>query len=184
MPQSYLMPLVLKTASGDGEAYEQLILSQKNNIAFAIRRITDCPEDVEDISQNVAILVYQGIGSLKRPEAFPSWLRTLVVRESLRIIKARIQAEPLEPGDDLDIRFAETDMDCLPTMYAELLELRADIRSALARMPETLSKVLTLHYLRGMCCREIADFLDTTIGAVSAYLFRARKRMKMEMARF
>ena len=181
MQQSHLLPLIRKTASGDCEAFEQLILSQKNNIAFTIRRITDSPEDIEDISQEVAILVFQRIGSLRRPESFYSWLRTIVIRESLRLVAARVPTEDFDPDADCDIRFEETDSDCLPIAYTELLELRGEIRAALGRMPETFQRILALHYLHGMRCREIADFLGTTIGTVSAYLFRARKRMRKEL---
>ena len=174
----HLSPLISKTASGDHEAFEQLILSQKRIILFIIRGLTDSPHDAEDISQEVAIRIFQCIGSLRRHEAFSSWLHTLVVRESMRHLSARNPASLSGnlPGDE--IQSIETDSDCLPSVYIELIELRAEIRIAFRRMPKTLREVAALHYLRGMRYREIADMLNMTNGTVSAYLFRARKRLR------
>lgn len=181
MFKPHLLPLILKTASGDGEAFEQLIISQKNFICYTIRGITNCREDIEDICQEVAIIVFQRIGSLKRPEAFLSWLHTLVVRVSLRLVRARIRLVAFDNDDGLDILYLETDSDCLPAAHIERLELRCTIRTALGRMPETLRIILALYYFRGMRCREIADLLGTTTGAVSVYLSRARDRMRKEL---
>ena len=167
--------LISKTVSGDSDAFEQLILSQKNIIFFIIRRLTDCPEDAEDISQEVALRVFQYIGSLKCPEAFGSWLRKLVIRECMRHLAARRPSDPFEDLMDHENQFPETDPDCLPAIYVERLELRSEILTAFAHMPVTLQKVAVLYYLSGMHYREIAEFLDLTIGTVSAYLFRARK---------
>ncbi|MCL1896644.1 MAG: sigma-70 family RNA polymerase sigma factor [Clostridiales bacterium] len=180
MSQSPLLPIILKTVSGDSDAFEQLIISQKRNISFIIRGITSCPEDVEDISQEVAVLVFQRISSLRRPESFFLWLHTIVVRESWRLVTARIPVVSFCAVDDSGAWLAETDLDCLPAAHTERIELRIEVCSALRRIPEKFRKVLTLHYFCGMRCHEIADFLGTTVGTVSAHLSRARKRIRKE----
>ena len=172
-PQTLL--LISKTISGDSDAFEQLILSQKSIIFYIIRRLTNCPEDAEDISQEVALRIFQRISSLRNPEAFGSWVRTIAIRECMHHLAARRPTDPFEDLLDHENQLPETDPDCLPAIYVERLELRAEILAAFTLMPVTLQKVAVLYYLSGMHYREIAEFLDLTIGTVSAYLFRARK---------
>ena len=181
MTAQQILLLISRTVSGDNEAFEQLIHSQTRKIYYLIRRMIDCAEDVEDIRQEVAILVFQHIGTLKHPEAFGSWLNTLVTRVCSRHIAARNPVDPLEALQDYGALFVETDADCLPAAYSDLLELRVEIRSALSRMPENLRRVVVMYYLDGMRYREIADLLDMTIGTVSTYMFRARERLRTEL---
>ena len=60
-------------------------------------------------------------------------------------------------------------------------ETRQAIHDALEALPESQRTVLTLHYLGGMTCEEIARFIGTSRGAVLDRLYRARLQLKKEM---
>ena len=184
MAAQQILLLISKTVSGDNKAFEQLILSQKHTIFYMIRSMIDHSEDIEDISQEVAILIYKYIGSLKCPEAFWSWLDTLVSRVCLRHYAAHDPADPFDSIPDHENLFVETDSDCLPAAHTDLLELRSEIQEALVRMPENLREVATMRYIYGMRYREIADMLGIAIGTVSTYLFRARERLRSELDQY
>ena len=184
MAAQQILLLISKTVSGDADAFEQLMISQKNTISYMIRKLVDCNEDIEDISQEVAILIFQYIGTLRRPEAFWSWLGTIITRVCRRHHAARKPADPYDRLPDYENLFIETDSDCLPAAYADKLELHDEIRTALGRIPEILREVVVLHYLCGMRYREIADLLGMTIGTVSTYLFRARGCLRLELNQY
>jgi len=183
IPQARLQTLVSKTATGDREALEQLIASQKNTIALKIRRITGNTEDAEDIAQKVAIRICQNIGALKCPEAFGSWLDRLVSRECYRHITEKREVMLFADFDELEEDYFETDADCLPVAYAEQNELRGEVVSALARIPETDREIATMYYWHEMGYKEISDCLGMSVGTVSANLFRIRKRLRKELLR-
>jgi len=176
-----ILHLVQKTVSGDREALEQLISLQKGSITLKIRRLTNCPEDVEDIGQEVAIRIFQCIGSLKSPEAYYSWLHTLVNRECFRHFAAQTQTEPFDDDQDSEILIAETDVDCLPLACAERHDQRVEIQAALSRMPEIIQRMVALHYGNEMCHREIAEYLNIPVGTVSSNLFRAIQKLRKEL---
>lgn len=182
MENSYsFKSLINRTISGNREAFEQLILSQKNTISFQISRVTKCREDIEDISQKVAIQVYQRIGSLKYPEAFTSWLKTIVSRECSRHFKSSDQSVSIEDVPGYEDYFHETDTDYLPHVYAEKAEQSKEITKAVNKLPETSRKMVVFHYNGGMTYKEIADRMGVTVSNVSVNLFRAKKRLRGEL---
>jgi len=181
--QNTIHHLVLKTASGDHEAFEQLFLSQRDIIAYKIRRQINCPEDVEDITQKVALRVFLKIGSLLHPEAFGSWLDTLVVNECNRHFQTKDQTTSLEELPEYENLLIETNTDYLPNAHTERVELKAEIWNNLNRMSEKTKDMFSMHYEYGMCYREIAQYLGMTIGTVSSYMFRAKKRLRKEFLR-
>ena len=177
------MPLVCRTVSGEQEAFEQLMYSLKSIISLKIRRHIECPEDVEDIGQEVAIRIFQCIGSLKHPEAFESWLHTLVARECLRYFSSNLQKDSFESFSEYDSRLIETDEDYMPLARAERLDMQHEIENVLGRMPEVSQKMVALHYGDEMCYREIAEYLGVSIGTVSSILFRVRRKLRKELYR-
>ena len=172
--------LINKTISGNREAFEQLILSQKNTISFQIGKVTECREDIEDISQKVIIQVYQRIGSLKYPEAFTSWLKTIVSRECSRHFKSSDQSVPIEDVPGYEELFQETDKDYLPHVYAEKAEQSKKITEAVKKLSEASRKMVIFHYSGGMSYKDIASRMGVTVNDVSVNLFRAKKRLRRE----
>ena len=181
MSKSSVLDLVSKTVSGDREAFEQLMASRKNTISLKILKKTKCPYEAEDIGQKVAIRIYQNIKTLRCPEAFDSWLNKLIVRECLRHFAAKDPAIYLEDSDLPGYMFVETDTEYLPLAHVESLELKEEIKDALARMPEATRNMVVLHYEKEMGYREIADRMGVTVGTVSANLYRARNRLRKEL---
>ena len=181
--QNTFKSLISKTISGDIEAFEQLILSQMDSISFQIRGMNMIKNqaDIEDISQDVAMRIYQNINSLKYPEAFTSWLRTIIVRECLRCRE--------DGGDQLvylediqaEVLFQETDETCLPSLYAERAEQSKEIIEAMKKLPEALRNMVAQYYCEEKSYKNIAEDMDVAIGNVSINLFRARRRLRKEL---
>ena len=53
-------------------------------------------------------------------------------------------------------------------------QARQVVHDALEELPERQRTVLTLYYLDGMTCEEIAQFIGTSRGTVFDRLYRAR----------
>jgi len=176
-----LTSLVSKTVSGDEEAFEKLMGSQMNMIAFQIRRMINCREDAEDISQKVAMRVFQRICTLKHPEAFSSWLKTIVTRECLLHIKAKKPVVSIEDLSGFDGSFCETDKDYLPGAYTERVEQANTISEALKKLPAKSRDMVVFYYSDEMSYKDIANQMGVSVSDVSVNLFRAKKRLRKEM---
>ena len=169
--------LVIKTIAGDREAFETLLQSQKSLIRWLIRRRTDCPEDAEDIHQEVSLKIYQHIATLKCPEAFSSWLRTIVVRECARYFDFKKRCVHIEPILELENHCVETDSDCIPALYTERLEFCAALESAIESLQEPKKRLFNMRYRKGMCCSDIAASTGLKTGTVSVKIFRTKKQL-------
>ena len=178
--------IVCKTVAGDCEAFEQLLAMKKCSINCKIQSMIGNPNDIEDVAQEVAIRLFQRIGSLKDPEAFNGWLNTIVTRECLKYFATQSRLA-LPEGDcdsaEFEDRFLETDTDFLPSAYTERIELHSRIKTAIDNLPEPNRRMLLLHYEGGKCYREIAAIMGISIGVVCSYLYRTRKRLRKELMR-
>ena len=175
------LPLVNKTIAGDREALELLLLSQKTFILRLIKNITSCREDIEDISQEVSFRVFQHIESLKHPEAFGSWLRTIVVRECRRHFSAKNRCLSVETVAEWENHFIDTDSDCNPFANMERLELNSAIKTALESLRDPIRKMFYMRYDNDMCCREVAASTGMKTGTVSVTMFRAKKILREKL---
>ena len=181
MKDQTLSALVRKTISGDPEAFEQLMISQDKPIAMKILRITNRPEEIDDIKQKVALRIFQKIETLKSPEAFSSWMNTIIERECIRHLSTKDPAIPLENPLDVEGIVIETDAEYLPLAHIESKELYEDIHKVLDRMPEATRQMMILHYEYEMGYKEIADVMGAPIGTVSANLYRGKTRLRRDL---
>jgi len=183
MTSQPLLSIVSQAISGDNEALELLLILKYPFIFWIIRRATNCIEDAEDITQEVSIRVFKHIAELKSPEAFDSWLRTIVRRECCRYLTAKqpcFSTETLYEWEDL---LVETDSDCIPAAHMELDELNAALVFALEDMNEPSREVIYLRYGKNMRCREIAAITGLSAGRVSVELWRGKEKLREKLSR-
>jgi len=173
-----ILPLVVKTIAGDREAFEQLLHSQKPLIRYIIRRKTDCPEDAEDILQEVSLRIFMHITSLRCPEAFISWMKAIIVHECLRHFASNRHCVSINTIAEYENLCVETDPDCNPFACFERLELYDALHSALEKLQEPLRKMFYMRYKKGMCCSDIAASIGLKTGTVSVKMFRAKKQLR------
>jgi len=178
-----IVTLIYRTASGDREAFEKLITSHMDLINSKIRSMVSRIEDAEDICQKVVIRVYQKIGTLKYPQAFRSWLNTIVINECSRHFQKGEPVVSLEELSSIESYVSDADEDFLPAKYVERLERSTTIKAALERLPEISRKIILYYYADGMCYKDIAARMGISIGAVSVNLFRAKKRLHRYLLR-
>jgi len=181
MIQQTIQPLVLRTASGDHDAFEQLLRSQKDLIYWIIRKMCDCPEDAEDIHQEVSIRVFQNISSLKYPEAFGAWLRSIVLHECVRFLSLKKKHISIETIAEWENLFADHDADCNPLARVEKLELRGALKSTYDSLKEPIQKMVNMRLGMNMRCSEIAEIIDVKAGTVSVALHRAKERLRKKL---
>jgi len=181
MTSQPLLPLVSQAISGDNEALELLLILKYPFIFWIIRRTTDCLEDAEDITQEVSIRVFQHIAALKSPEAFDSWLRTIVRRECCRYHAAKKPCVSIETIYDWENIFVETDTDCIPAERIETDEFDAALVFALEDMNESSREVFYMRYSKNMRCREIAASTGLSTERVSTALWRGKEKLREKL---
>ncbi|MCA1642325.1 MAG: sigma-70 family RNA polymerase sigma factor [Acidobacteria bacterium] len=127
----------------------------------------------EDAAQNAFVTAWRKLPQLREPEAFPGWLRRIVLTECSRLTRgSRLKTVPLEEGAGAASAAGN------PEAIAEWRELSASVREALRLLPRGERVVATLFYFDSRSHKEIADILQVPRTTVAKRLHAARARLR------
>ena len=167
--------LIRRTLDGDETAFGFLVDKYKGAVhALAYRKIGDF-HIAEEIAQDTFLQAYRKLSTLKDWRRFPGWLYTIASRFCL--MWHRKNRLPMQSIDAVEKSY----IDALAQTKYEDERTRQTVHSALEELPESQRTVLTLYYLGGMTCQEIAKFMGTSRGAIFDRLYRARLQLKKEL---
>ena len=124
----------------------------------------------EEAAQETLVRAYFGLGKLKKPDSYFSWLlgiATRVAKEQQREKQRRRQQE--------NIRSFSKE---IPTP-----ELSQDygLEKAIAELPDSHRKVILLRYYGGYSCSQVAEQLDMPLGTVTKTLSRAYAALRKSL---
>ncbi len=109
-------------------------------------------------------------------DRFGQWLNTIVRRESIQLLRKNgREPRPLESGDLLSIVGGA--WSASPGAPPEVL---SSIRDALRVLSSRDRTVMTLHYLEGYTCAEIASNIGISPGGVKRILHNSRSKVREE----
>ena len=169
--------IIHKCLSGDTEAFSLLVDKYKASVyALAYAKLGNF-QDAQDITQEVFLKAYQKLRTLKRWDKFLSWLYAITSNMCKDFLRAK--AKRLDGEYIADQNPAHLERLSLSSHHEN--EVYQSLHETLAMLPEIHRQVLTLHYLGGMSCREIGQFLGASPDTIAKRLSRARSKLKKEM---
>ena len=171
-----LKTLVRAAQSGDKEAFGSIV-TRFQDMAYAVAyAMSGDPVEAQDAAQEAFIEAFLRLQQLREPAAFPGWFRRIVIKYSDR--QVRRQPKSVTPFTDaLQRTTSKTD----PAAIVENEQIRSAIHDSIAALPHNQRLATMLYYVQGYSINEVADSLDTTVGAVKKNLYSARKRLKQRM---
>lgn len=171
-----LKTLVARTLAQDLDAYGEIVRRfQYLAYGYAFALLGDA-HLAEDMAQEAFLEAYQNLAKLDQPDAFPGWLRKIVLKRCDRLIRLmRPRTSPLETAGQVADRRPG------PSAAAEQRELKNRILDAIARLPENERTVTTLFYIDGYSQCDIADFLELPVSTVNNRLHASREALRERM---
>ena len=162
--------LVAAGLSGDDEAFA----------ALAERHRQRAGAEAEDVVQEALLRAYTDLRRLRDPHCFGGWLCGIAVNLAKMQVRRRNGLLSLEEfADRLDLHELRA---ASPEHELEGAELLLVIRRALATLPAGQRDVVLMHYSDGLSCAEIGARVGRSTGAVRVRLYRARRRLRAELA--
>ncbi|MEX2583091.1 MAG: RNA polymerase sigma factor [Gemmatimonadota bacterium] len=168
--------LVRRSQAGDTAAYEGLYRTHVGQVYALCLRLSADSQQATELTQDVFVKAWTGIGSFRGDAAFGTWLHRVafnVVRERQRSDSRR--RGRVEPRPELD--------DYPEPQSLVGHEDRIDLERAIAELPPRARHALVLHDIHGYRCREVAEITGTAVGTIQAHLHRARKLLKEKLHR-
>ncbi|MFE9499442.1 RNA polymerase sigma factor [Streptomyces collinus] len=166
-PWDAVAGLVRAARAGDALAMDEVLSVVTPYVTRLCRPIA--LTDSEDAVQEALTAVFVGMRGLRDPRAFYGWVRTVTVREAVRVAGRTAVERAVDPGEVARLS---------GLVSVGEGELSAQVRDVLARMPVHHRAVLVLRELEELDERSAAEILDVAPGTVKSRLHRARSAFR------
>ena len=162
--------LILLAKSGDKDAFAELYGLYKDRLyRYAFYRLQN-ESDAEDAVQECALSAYIQIGSLKKAEAFPSWIFRILYCTCVAQIKRQAIARKNSNIDDMEnLLFDNSASDAVE---------KTELQSALQSLKDDEREIVILSCVAGFNSKEIGKIVDMTSGAVRSKLSRSLNKLR------
>ncbi len=158
-------------------AFDLIVERHRRSIYQLCYRFVGNHEDASDLSQDVFLRAYRGLGNFRGQSSLATWLYRIAVNVCLNRVSAKTPAsEPLDDGRG-ERQFVDRGAESASERMLKA-ERGARVRAAIARLPRKQRATLILRTYHEMSHQEIADALGSSVGAVKANFFHALSSLK------
>jgi RNA polymerase sigma-70 factor (ECF subfamily) len=184
--------LVAEAQTGNRAAFEELVRRYDRDVLRLALNLMKRPEDARDVYQEAFLKVYRNLHRFRFECSFYTWLYRIVTNVCLDHLRRR-QARPEDQAPELSTGhheegitdFFERQREHRPTQDPERTLIGKEIKSHIARAMERLSPreriVFEMKHYQGLKLRAIGDVLGTTEETVKNSLFRATRKLRLEL---
>jgi RNA polymerase sigma-70 factor (ECF subfamily) len=167
---------------GHTEVFSRLIDSYKNMVYNLAYRMSNNPQEAEDISQEAFLRAFQSLVRFNSSYKFSTWLYQI----TLNIIRDRFKKKelncvsldtPLEK-DDSEFYPQPADLTHNPEQIIAQQENTQTIQQAILSLPLKYREVIVLRHLQDLSYVEISNILKIPVGTIKIRLYRAREQLK------
>lgn len=172
--------LVIAARAGERWAQEALFHRHVRLVTGLAHRLLARDSEVDDLVQDCFVFALERLDTLSNPQAFASWIASIVVRTAGKRLRRRRlltrlgirRDKPIEP-DEVVSRTAPPDV---------AAELRA-IYAQLDRLPTEERLALVLRRIEGLEIAEIAEQMGLSVATVKRRLSAAEERLEKARSR-
>jgi RNA polymerase sigma-70 factor (ECF subfamily) len=176
--------LILRAKSADTEAFCLLAKGYERRIYLLAFHYCHNPQDAEDLSQEVWLKAYQGLGTFRGESTFYTWLRRITIncflnhqragRYSWRGQKTDVQSLAVDSIES-DERIASTS-NSETTLHNRILAER--VMQALSELTPPQRLIFLLKHQEGMTYEEIAKAVGCSTGTAKKSVSRAVRKLR------
>lgn len=171
-----ILAVVTSAKLGNNEDYGALVRHFQRPLLASLEQITRDRHSAEELVQEAFVRAWLQLASLKKAEAFPSWLWRI----------GRNLAFSWRGSKERDLAQGDPDMDRHPDTRNQDQAMRAPWQiQDWDRLCQDLGPgertLLELRYVAGLSLAEMATVLQVPPGTVKGRLFRIRKRLAKTM---
>jgi len=156
--------LVAAAKKGNKTALLDLIMEREREffgLSFVYMRNE---QDAADALQDMIVILYTRIHTLKKDEAFYSWAKQILVRCCLTKLRVNKRWLFIPEGHE--------------ELFEEHPETGLDLLNAVHSLPDAQRDVILLYYYNDKTFEEISKILNCPVGTVKSRLHQALKKLK------
>jgi RNA polymerase sigma-70 factor (ECF subfamily) len=180
--------LIEELRSGSEEAFAWLIARYHQPIYSLLARTVQDRADAADLTQEVFVKVFRGVGSFHGESSLRTWIYRIALREASNQrrwwLRHRLQEIPIdqemesECGTPVRLKDLLADPAESPYEIAAHEQTRERVETALKQVPEPFRTTLILRDIEGFVYEEVAEMQGVNLGTVKSRLVRGRAFLK------
>lgn len=164
------------------QLFDFIIEDLGDKVYYLAYKITRSHAEAEDIFQEVFLIVYNKIYTLRNLKALPSWLYKITINIANLKIRNKKREQKLfrlveynnsEQGVLKGVDFTNNGMNSLLRKEAQTV-----IKKAINDLPEQYQNVVVLSDLENLSLAKTSELLNISISATKSRLHRARQKLK------
>lgn len=155
-------------------AFNMLVRQYQKKVYWHIRRIVIDHDDANDVVQNVFIKVWKALDNFKGDSQLFTWLYRIATNESITFLKQKKSALNIS-FDDVGNYLSNTLQD---DGFFKGDEIQQKLQKAILTLPEKQRIVFNMKYYDEMKYEQMAEVLDTSVGALKASFHHAVKKIE------
>ena len=184
------MELIREAQAGSRAAFDTLVRQYEHRVLRLALHLTGSEHDAEDIYQEAFLKAFRYIGNFRFECSFYTWIYRIVTNlclDQLRRKKTRREDHAVvvdHSGDEIDLLASVSDNRSFSNPAKELDRkvLGQKIQAALVKLTPRERMVFELKHYQGLRLRTIGEMLHTTEETAKNTLFRATKKLRMQLA--
>ncbi|PCJ27969.1 MAG: hypothetical protein COA96_02055 [SAR86 cluster bacterium] len=177
--------LVRAAQSGNVAAFERLVCLLESKMLAVAAGFAHTPDDANDIYQDAMLAAYRALPKFKLESKFSTWLHKIVVNTALsnrRKLKRTWQKMAVIQNQyEREEKYVETHS---PESLMLDSELNTQINLAMKKLTDTERIAFVLCHQQGFKLKEAAEVMSCTDNSVKVVLFRARNKLKQQLAEY
>lgn len=187
--QSEETALVEELRAGSEEAFAWLIARYHQPIYSLLARTIQDRADAADLTQEVFVKIFRGIGSFHGESSLRTWIYRIALHEASNQrrwwMRHKHQEVPMEQeigegdsGSRVYLKDTLIDPGESPFDLAAHEEDRTRVEAVLQKVPEPFRTTLILRDIEGFVYEEVAEMQGVSVGTVKSRLVRGRNLLR------
>jgi RNA polymerase sigma-70 factor, ECF subfamily len=158
--------------AGERAAFDQLVRRHQKGVWRMVRRYLRSDADAADVTQQVFVRAFRGLGAFRGAASVRSWLYRIAINCSLSWIRDHKREQPAEIEEEHLVEAAVA-----PGRIAEGQD-SARLRAAIEQLPPKQKLVLELRVFDDLSFKEVAELADCTENTAKVNFHYAVKRLR------
>ena len=170
--------IIRKAASGDRAAFRQLVLEHSHAMFRLAWRLTSDEHAAEDIVQDAFIKAWRKIGDFRMDSSFKSWLHRITVNTAMDYLRKQSRRKQFETPEP---EWESVQLASVAPAPDVQIDIRTQTEAAMMNLSDKERSALLLRHFEGHSIKEIAQIMEMTTDACKQTIFRAVKKMRIEL---
>lgn len=155
-------------------AFHVLVKTYQERMYWHIRKMVMNHDDADDVLQNTFMKVWRSIDTFREESSLYTWLYRIATNESITFLNSKKKKSLIPLSEDNEYLMENLMSD--PYFEGDVIQLK--LQQAILRLPEKQRIVFNLKYFEEMKYEDMAQVLDTSVGALKASYHHAAKKVE------